>query len=178
MAAAAAARAALLMPVDHALKRVEVKGHGLAHVPAKPTIKIIAAARRGPLDRADMSGPELPRQLPCRRRRRHASHRPQQSASGIVTHPLHIIEALPADHLTLGYRDGQSTRRDTAPTPLDRRYPILCGKLGVNHLHKPQLAQQLTADRHPRVPCQRRIVGNKDEPPRPITTGHKRSPPR
>ena len=153
MAAAAAARAALLMPVDHAFKCVQVKSHGLARVPAKPMVKIIAAARRGPLDRADMSGPELAGQLTCCRRRRHVGHRPQQSASGIVTHPLHIIEAVPADHLTLGYRDGQSTRRDTSPALLDRRYPILCCKLGVNHLHKPQLAQQLTVDRHPRMPC-------------------------
>src|SRR5450631_2590724 len=170
MSRAAASRPLLLATVDHAVGRVQVKGHLLTRVATQPTVKLVAAARHRPLDRADMSGLEPVGQLTRGRRRRSAGHRPQRGARRIRAHYLHVIKTLPADQLTLRQRDNEGARRQPAPALLDRCDTVHRRKLGVNQLHEAQIAQQLTGDREPRMPSQRRIIRAKDDPSGPSVT--------
>jgi len=157
--ARAAAPSTLLAPtVDDALGRVQIQRHILGRLATKLAVKLVVAARRGPLDRADVARLEPAGELPRGRRRRGVGHRPQRRAGLIGAQHLKVVKALRARQLRLSDRDHQPARRQSPPALLHRRHPIDRGKLSIDQLHQPQITRELTTDRQPRIRRQRRIV--------------------
>jgi hypothetical protein len=118
----------------------------------------------GALDRADVIRVKASCQLTRRRCRRRARDRAKRRARAVGADVLDVVKAVRAGDLALRQRDDQLTRRQPAPTRLDRFHASDRAELGVEQLDQPAAARQLTDDRQSRVRRQRRIVGTDHQP--------------
>ena len=66
-----------------------------------------------------------------------AADRAQPGARAVGADVLDVIEERPADQLALSQRHHQLTRRQAAPTDLDRPRAALHRQLGVDQLRQP-----------------------------------------
>jgi hypothetical protein len=163
-AAMAASGALLLGSVDLGLGRVQIERHALSHVAPGLTVKALADACLRALDRADLTWPQVARQLTRRRRRRRRGDRAQRCARTVGADVLDVVKALRPGDLALRQRDRERARRKAPPPPLDRPLRADRAELGVDQLDQPRASCQLTDDRQTRIRRQGPIIAADHEP--------------